>query len=320
MNINPHLRKLILAALSLPLIACMAVSGLIATATPSPIPLTSTATTKPTRTPKPTATITSTPFYKVEPARAPVSVAAGGFKFVPVKGYDVEESNGGAFLQSDDEMVIILLEAYAPSSGISLKRLMGFVLNNLEQRYKSFSATDPITTEVGDVKNISIDFTGEEDHDPIAGRVTIYEPLNGKLVYLTVLAKDDQRWEREGQKAYEQVAGSLSFLPIEPWQACPIHTNPGYGTSADYPIRIGGGLAQGAPRTRDYLDALLGPRGELVEYFHSGNAEANGKTLDEYTIIYESTFRKLYFDIYEYDSLRAPLGMQCSARLPAAVR
>lgn len=319
MFVNQSLRKLTLIALSFILTACSAVSNLIATETPTPLPPTPTSTATivltPTRTPKPTATITLTPFYDVLGARSAVTIDAAGFKFLPVKGYDVDDNNGGASMQSEDEMVTAYFEAYKAPRGVHIEISIKLVVKNLEERYKNVTVTDPLEGKTDGAPYISIDFVGEENHDPIAGRVTIYQPIGGKMIYLTVLANGDQRWEREGQSVYDQLADNISFFFITPWRACPINANGGYGYSLGSPIRIGGGLGAGSFLTRNYLDALLGPEGELVEYYHEGTADFGGQTYDEYTILYGSTFKTLYFDIYNYERPFAPSGLQCSAPL-----
>ena len=101
--------RIALTLLTTLLSGCAMTGGGTPTETPSPLPPSAT----PTKTAKPTATITSTPFYAVEPARTGIKVGAGGFEFTPIKGYDVEDDNGGAYLESKDGEVVVVFEAFA---------------------------------------------------------------------------------------------------------------------------------------------------------------------------------------------------------------
>jgi hypothetical protein len=116
---------------------------------------------------------------------------------------------------------------------------------------------------------------------------------------------------------FDAIMGNITFAPIVP-ATCPVHKNSGYGASAGNPIKIGGALREGEQRINDYLDSLLGPKGEFVSYYRDGTEEVNGVNVERYNIEFGSTWRTLYFDIYSYNPLSLPVGYQCSAPLPNA--
>ncbi len=305
----------ILAILSVTALACAAAANLVATPTPPPT-ATPTITPTPTITLTPTITVTPTPHYTVELGR-PVTARSGGFSVSRVDGYDLASTVTRVSLTSKDENVRVLMMALPPQPTGPASFVRAY-LQKIQENYSEVEPTDVVKETQGTIATASAEFNASRDGKPVHGRITVYEPQNSKVVILLVMTFGDQRWEREGQQVFEKVSGSLQFQPIEVWQACPVTKNPEYGTSPNRPILIGGGLNDGEQRIENYLDALLGPRGEYVTYGRVGTHETSGVTLEEYNTYYGNTRRTLYFDIYKFEDLRAPLSMQCSAPLPAA--
>jgi hypothetical protein len=84
-------------------------------------------------------------------------------------------------------------------------------------------------------------------------------------------------------------------------------TAPGYGTTQQSPIHIGGGFGNGSHRTYGYLNALRGPHGEAVHYdrigtccpFPSKASPFGEGILEVYEVTYEGGApQRLYFDWY----------------------
>jgi hypothetical protein len=235
-----------------------------------------------------------------------------------IKGYDLYDDNGGVYMKSDDNKVQVTLFAYAPPRGYTISNLSKQYGENLGERYTDFVLADPVKGIFGEVETLTSEYTGLADDEPVHGVFAIYEPEDSKHIYLIVEAFGEMRWEREGRRAFEQVSASLSIFPIQAYENCPVHQNGGYGTSPDWPIQIGGGLLLGQQRTDDYLNALLGPRGEPVGYYREGTVDGKNGTLDKYTIYWGSRYSTLYFDIYNYSKISAPSGLTCSVLLPMA--
>ena len=92
-----------------------------------------------------------------------------------------------------------------------------------------------------------------------------------------------------------------------------------YGYSEKAPIVVGGGLGKGSENTYRYLNALLGPNGEIVHYdrvgaccsFHTKNSPLSGKALLE---VFEVRFeggepKRLYFNWYDSSKPSIPVGL-----------
>ena len=92
-----------------------------------------------------------------------------------------------------------------------------------------------------------------------------------------------------------------------------------YGYSDKTPVLVGGGFGKGSENTYRYLNALLGPNGEIIHYtrvgtccsFKSKNSPFSGKALLE---VYEIRFergqaKRLYFNWYDSGKLMIPLGL-----------
>ena len=96
-----------------------------------------------------------------------------------------------------------------------------------------------------------------------------------------------------------------------------------YGFTANNPVRVGGGREAGARNQQRYLNALLGPRGQALQYEHEGSccafkvAEAsidNEGQLDVYTVTWKGRPEplKLYLNMYEEGPLAAPVGLRAA--------
>lgn len=91
-----------------------------------------------------------------------------------------------------------------------------------------------------------------------------------------------------------------------------------YGFTQKNPIKVGGSIQGGAANERRYLNALLGPNGERIEYFRRGSCcgfkTPNGINgmglLDAYEVKYQGLDKPivLYVDMYDYGYLKAPKG------------
>ena len=97
-------------------------------------------------------------------------------------------------------------------------------------------------------------------------------------------------------------------------------TDASYGFTADNPVRVGGGKEAGARNQERYLNALLGPRGETLEYERQGSCCAfkipdanvdNEGQLDVYSVTWKGRKEPLtlYLNMYEEGPLEAPRGL-----------
>ena len=314
MQIKNKARTIALIVICILSLSCSTIPGILATPTPAPTG-TPTVTFTPTITPTPTFTLTPTPFYEVE-SGTELKFLAGGFSLNRIKGYDFMVNTARLSVTSDDSDLSAYLFAYNDTSPLTIKGIINYYTEHLKDNFEEFQASEPVIETQGNVEKAVVDFSGFENDEPARGRLTIFAPSDSKLVYFILVAIGDQRWEREGEKVYNAITSSISFFPIAVKEGCPIHKNSGYGTSPDVPIRIGGGLRLGDQRIDNYLDALLGPKGELVAYFRTGTEEVNGVSYERYRLEFGRQSKTLYFDIYSSADLSVPTGMTCSASLP----
>jgi hypothetical protein len=109
-------------------------------------------------------------------------------------------------------------------------------------------------------------------------------------------------------------SGVLPFLIQE------ASTDASYGFTETNPVRVGGGKEAGARNEQRYLNALLGPKGQPIEYQREGSCCAfkldaagvdNEGQLDVYTITWKGRKEplKLYLNMYEEGGLAAPVGL-----------
>jgi len=96
-----------------------------------------------------------------------------------------------------------------------------------------------------------------------------------------------------------------------------------YGFTANNPVRVGGGREAGARNQQRYLNALLGPRGEVLRYEREGSCCAfkvveagidNEGQLDVYSVTWKGRQQplKLYLNMYEEGTLAAPVGLSAA--------
>jgi len=92
-----------------------------------------------------------------------------------------------------------------------------------------------------------------------------------------------------------------------------------YGYSEKMPILVGGGFGKGSGSTYKFLNALLGPKSEVVHYTRIGTC-CSFKTknspfgdeglLEVYEIRFEGgTAKRLYFNWYDSGTPMIPLGL-----------
>jgi hypothetical protein len=93
-----------------------------------------------------------------------------------------------------------------------------------------------------------------------------------------------------------------------------------YGFTANNPVRVGGGKEAGARNQQRYLNALLGPNGEMLDYERQGSCCAfktteggigNEGQLDVYSVTWKGRKEPtlLYLNMYEEGPLAAPMGL-----------
>lgn len=125
---------------------------------------------------------------------------------------------------------------------------------------------------------------------------------------------------REGKATYGHLFydGYQMLLDEVTFQLDSVSVMPDFGYSIANPIMTGGGWESGAYNQRRFLNALLNPNGDTVEYhrlgsccaFNSPNGLSGGGLLDKYEIRIPGQTEPviLYLNLYDKGKLRAPVG------------
>ncbi|MFN8005901.1 MAG: 2-dehydro-3-deoxyphosphooctonate aldolase [Terriglobia bacterium] len=96
-------------------------------------------------------------------------------------------------------------------------------------------------------------------------------------------------------------------------------TSKGYGYTKKDPIKVGNKDGSGSKNSRLYLNALLGPNGEIIQYerkgsccpFKTPNGIMGGGLLDIYEVTYKGLGKPvtLYVNMYDSSELLIPVGL-----------
>ncbi|HYN07102.1 MAG TPA: energy transducer TonB [Vicinamibacterales bacterium] len=97
---------------------------------------------------------------------------------------------------------------------------------------------------------------------------------------------------------------------------CAISDDEKYGYTPQNPIKVDGGVREGPPRERRYLDTLRGPAGQGLRYRRLGSVMGPDQQtiLDMYEVQYDGivTPVRLYLDEYHSGDVKAPKGFVCA--------
>lgn len=296
------------------ILACQA-SDLIAT--PTPLPPTATV-------PSSTATITFTPTQTFTPTPTtflglldyPITMVAGGFALSPLRGYDRKVNTYEAFLSSPDEKVTFYFLSETKPSGRVPSTVVKSWMEYFQSSIHDYNEGEGRDVVIDSAKGYSKDFTGTVDEEPVRGRITVVFPDDSKILTIIMQVLGDGRWEREGELAYKVMVEKISFFKPTASEACPVAKNREYGFSENFPIKIGGGESDGPDREREYLNALLGPHGEIVEFYRDDPIKKDNVILDKYIIRYKSISKTIFMDMYNYNNPNIPFGFTCSTVAP----
>ena len=321
------------------------------TSTPSPTPeptatatptLTATPTETPTptptetATPTPTATATATPTPTVVPtiALGDVETSDMGFSYQPPATYLMEDQGEQIFFQSTDGLILGSLaliddDFTDPVDDI----LVEFVTALADSMGGTLGAGPSEVYEVDGVEGAAAELFGLLFDSAVAGRTVAVVLPDGRLFFAFALIKitdNEAYWLNEGGPTFDTLIDSVVFdeeasAPPAPTSttpattsnsACPVSTDPSYGTTESNPIRVGGDAFGGPARARAYLDNLRGPNGETISYERGGSLPSGNTILDIYEISGLPQSVLLYVDQYSYETLLAPVGFTCPSPFP----
>jgi len=150
--------------------------------------------------------------------------------------------------------------------------------------------------------------------------------MNTRLFFFVLIATLSLSACRSSKKATTQPSASQSskanyeMLDKNTFKLTAVSEDESYGYSSKNAIMVGAGEAmeQGPSNERRYLNALLGPNGEKVQYERQGSCcqvkSDNGimgyALLDIYEVKYDNSGKtfKLYLNMYDPGEIKAPKG------------
>ena len=259
-----------------------------------------------------------------------VEVADGGFAYPQVLsiknqlGAFTELQQGSQVsLSSPNQDLLMSLTSEETEPGEDAQDCLERVLLGMAQDIDQFVPSKPNLQQLGAGEALRVDFTGKLFEQPISGSLLLSTPQDKRCftaIGLYVGADPEPRWQAQGQPLFDALLAGLRFFEVEQAPACPLATDPSYGTSQELPIRVGNtNLYDGAAREEAYLQTLRGPNGESVRYERlDALMLADQSILDVYQVSYDGLDNPvtLYLDMYSYEMLLLPQGFTCAEPFP----
>jgi hypothetical protein len=323
MNRKFHFVHRLLSLLTLVLLAACTVLPVAPALTPLPsfvAPLGATGTPLPTPTPDPASFILLGP---------EVTVKDAAYAFQPILAWNAS-GDRLPFTQTDNmasmgnKFTGLYLNLNSEKGGInhSSSDCLGMIRERMAASMTGFQADEPQALMTNNIPGLSLNFKGQLDGQPMTGKLSSFFPNTRcfSLIAFTHGTEADSQWQISGQIAYAKLLDSLRFLDQVQAAACQISADPSYGLTPDNPIRVGNtNIKDGLEREELYLNTLRGPAFEEIAYTRLNplyNTER--EIVDAYTVTYPGLAEPLtlYFEIFIFESPKAPLGFNCEAPFP----
>ena len=148
-------------------------------------------------------------------------------------------------------------------------------------------------------------------------------PVSLALVFITLVLSNCHSPKKVSGSSGNNITYSrpqAKMLNNNTYQLKDVSDDETYGYTKENPVKVGGAYKDGAINERRFLNALLGPNGETIQYtrrgscctFKTPNGIMGGGLLDRYEIVYEEAHNEkpilLYINMYDYGILKAPKG------------
>ena len=281
-----------------------------------------------TGTPLPTPTPDPASFILLGPE---VVVKEAGYSFQPIVAWDAS-GDRLPFVQTENMASMgnkfsgLYLNLNSEKGGINLSSsdCLAMIRDRMAASMTDFQAGEPQALMANNVPGLSVGFSGLLEDQPVAGKLATFFP-NARcfsLIAFTYGTDAENLWQTSGQYAYAKLLDSLRFLDQLQAATCQISTDPSYGFTPDNPIRVGNtNIKDGLEREELYLNTLRGPAYEEIAYTRLNplyNAER--EIVDAYTVTYPGLAEPvtLHFEIFKFETPKAPLGFNCEAPFPLA--
>ena len=239
----------------------------------------------------------------------------GGFRYRQAEGFYRAYQPGSVMLSSDAPEVFITLGGGPLKPDTTLRKAINDLASYLSGEMDSFSASDIYPYHIGDEQGFAINIAGEMFGEKMIGFVAVAYH-HGDTSFEIIAAAPLERWALDGESIAVEILESVEFFEPAPMEnMCPVSTDPTYGHTRDNPIGVGrGDVFEGPALERAYLDLLLGPQGEEIEYVRRGSFDTGVTIVDVYEISigYQTETVVLYLDEYDLDPFVVPQGFACA--------
>jgi hypothetical protein len=259
---------------------------------------------------------------------ARIVLKQGGFSFQPPPGYEATHLLGrNAIVTDKEKKYLIALNGSIFDKDLSSADKVAAALVSTTTNYylgrMAISASYPLPAAGREA--IAYDISGQIGQKPVKGQAVIFELKDDQFIFIFGISyavdKDEKNpWDGEGSQVFQDVLDSIEFLPggqTAPG-SCPISSDPTYGYSKENPIRVGGGTFDGPAREREYLDNLVGEKGEATAYDRLWSLSLGDSILDEYELFVGEKKIILYIDEYSFSTPQAPANLSCLSEFTLA--
>ncbi|NII25799.1 2-dehydro-3-deoxyphosphooctonate aldolase [Pseudoflavitalea sp. X16] len=138
------------------------------------------------------------------------------------------------------------------------------------------------------------------------------------LALLATACSSSRKTQYPELRSASSGAGNHAMLNDNAFKLTAIAEDSTYGYTEANPIKVGGGLQNGASNEKRFLNALLGPDGEAISYtrrgscchFKTPNGIMGGGLLDAYIVTWKGQEKPiiLFINMYDPGELKAPKG------------
>lgn len=180
-------------------------------------------------------------------------------------------------------------------------------------------------TLVGEDAALYQGFTSTKSGIAFEGGYALLPLDDGRQFFALGAGRNNQvnAWHSGGQQAFVGVLGTVSLgVDASLSLQCSVSPSADYGFSPEQPIKLGGAVMgelfgpNATARVRAYFNTLRGPEDEMVGFERTGSQNTEDSIIDAYRVETLSGETTLYVDMYTYETLFAPQGLDCAGDFP----
>ena len=276
----------------------------------------------------PPATVTPDPSARIKLGDE-VILPLGSLAFFPLARLDdsgqpviLSLGDDKAVMNNADETLFFSIASEPAGTNPDAAACLAKLLARMQADLPDLSASPAAEIAAYWMAGLQTEISGTLLGAPMAGRLAVFQVQSRCVSLLGAAALENPQalWLETGQYAFQALLGGLRALPPGSAPACLIASDPEYAFSPENPIRVGSvNMYDGIARMEAYLNTLRGPNLEEISYIRlNPQYNADEEIVDAYQISYAGSGDPItiYFSIYSYETLLAPLGFSCEAAFP----